>query len=85
MAHMDYGRRLLDQMVRDLEDIALVEQMPSMEGRSLGLLLAPSRKKAAAIAKDRAEGAAEAAAHAPAPTAAPAPKPIDAPVQAIDA
>ncbi len=76
MAHMDYGRRLLDQMVKDLEEIAVVEQSPSMEGRSLGLLLAPSRKKAAA--KERAEGAAE----APAPKAAPAsaPAPVAAPV-----
>ena len=44
MAHMDYGRRLLDQMVKDLSEIAVVEQAPSMEGRTLGLLLSPSRK-----------------------------------------
>ncbi len=44
MAHMDYGRRLLDQMVKDLSEIAIVEQAPSMEGRTLGLLLSPSRK-----------------------------------------
>ena len=44
MAHMDYGRRLLDQMVKDLSEIAVVEQMPTMEGRTLGLLLSPSRK-----------------------------------------
>lgn len=71
MAHMDYGRRLLDQMVRDLTEIAIVEQMPSMEGRSLGLLLAPSRKKAAA-AKERAEGTAA----EPAPVQTPAPAPV---------
>ena len=53
MAHMDYGRRLLDQMVKDLEEIATVEQSPSMEGRSLGLLLSPSRKgKPAGIKPD---------------------------------
>lgn len=68
MAHMDYGRRLLDQMVKDLEEIAVVEQSPSMEGRSLGLLLAPSRKSKAVAAK--AEGAAAEA--APKPVAAPA-------------
>lgn len=45
MAHMDYGRRLLDQMVRDLDGIAIVEQQPVMEGRTMGLLLAPGRKK----------------------------------------
>ena len=58
MAHMDYGRRLLDQMVKDLEDQAVVEQAPSMEGRSLGLLLAPSRKGKTVAAKP--EGAPEA-------------------------
>lgn len=47
MAHMDYGRRLLDQMVRDLDGIAIVEQQPVMEGRTMGLLLAPGRKKVA--------------------------------------
>ena len=47
MAHMDYGRRLLDQMVRDLDGIAVVEQQPVMEGRTMGLLLAPGRKKSA--------------------------------------
>jgi len=49
MAHMDYGRRLLDQMVKDLAEIAVVEQAPIMEGRTLGLLLAPSRKSKAAF------------------------------------
>ncbi len=77
MAHMDYGRRLLDQMVRDLEEIAIVEQSPSMEGRSLGLLLAPSRKKAAA-AKEKVEGSAaeQAPKAAPAPVQTPAPVPV---------
>ncbi len=55
MAHMDYGRRLLDQMVRDLDGIAVVEQQPVMEGRTMGLLLAPGRKKSAG--KTDAEGA----------------------------
>jgi len=54
MAHMDYGRRLLDQMVKDLAEVAVVEQAPIMEGRTLGLLLAPSRKSKA-VSKD-AEG-----------------------------
>ena len=51
MAHMDYGRRLLDQMVKDLAEIAVVEQAPSMEGRTLGLLLSPSRKAKPAAAR----------------------------------
>jgi translation initiation factor IF-3 len=80
MAHMDYGRRLLDQMVKDLEEIAVVEQSPSMEGRTLGLLLGPSRKKSAALAaareKEHASAeAAEAAASAPRTPSAAAPAP----------
>jgi len=80
MAHMDYGRRLLDQMVKDLEEIAVVEQSPSMEGRTLGLLLGPSRKKSAALAaareKEHASAeAAEAAASAPRTPTATAPAP----------
>lgn len=55
MAHMDYGRRLLDQMVKDLEGIAILEQAPVMEGRTMGLLLAPGRKKVV-----KAEGEAQA-------------------------
>ena len=90
MAHMDYGRRLLDQMVKDLEEIAVVEQSPSMEGRTLGLLLGPSRKKSAALAAARekehaaADAATEAAATpraaAPAQAVAPAPEPEPEPV-----
>jgi len=67
MAHMDYGRRLLDQMVRDLDGIAVVEQQPVMEGRTMGLLLAPGRKKSAGKADAEGAGAPESAA---APTVA---------------
>ena len=65
MAHMDYGRRLLDQMVKDLEGIAILEQAPVMEGRTMGLLLAPGRKKSV-----KAEG------DAPASEPATAPEPV---------
>lgn len=45
MAHMDYGRRILDRMVKDLVDIAVVEQSPNMEGRMLSILFAPTKSK----------------------------------------
>lgn len=67
MAHMDYGRRLLDQMVKDLDGIALVEQQPVMEGRTMGLLLAPCRKKSSR--PDGEPGAPEAPAAAAEPAA----------------
>jgi len=65
MAHMDYGRRLLDQMVRDLDGIAIVEQQPVMEGRTMGLLLAPGRKK---ISRPEGEAGAPEAASEPVAT-----------------
>lgn len=68
MAHMDYGRRLLDQMVKDLEGIAILEQAPVMEGRTMGLLLSPGRKKAAKVEGD-----------APASASAADPEPVDNP------
>jgi len=45
MAHMDYGKRILDRMVKDLVDIAVVEQNPNMEGRALSVLFAPSKSR----------------------------------------
>ena len=35
MAHKEFGKRLLDRLIEDLEDIAKVEKMPSMEGRQM--------------------------------------------------
>jgi len=35
MAHREFGKQLLDRLIEDLEDIAKVEKMPSMEGRQM--------------------------------------------------
>ena len=35
MAHREFGKRLLDRLIEDLDDIAKVEKMPSMEGRQM--------------------------------------------------
>lgn len=45
MAHMDYGRRILDRMIKELAEHAVVEQHPNMEGRALSALFAPSKSK----------------------------------------
>ncbi|MEM8529623.1 MAG: translation initiation factor IF-3 [Chloroflexota bacterium] len=42
--HPEIGREMLEQMAETLRDIAMVEQRPTMEGRQLSLLLAPSTK-----------------------------------------
>jgi translation initiation factor IF-3 len=47
MAHQDYGRRLLDQMLQDLADHAEVEQQIKMEGNNMSVMFAPKKKKVA--------------------------------------
>jgi len=39
----DEGRTLVNRFVDDLKEIAVIEKQPSMEGRSLTLILAPNR------------------------------------------
>lgn len=41
MAHTELGRRVLDRIIVDLEDLANVEQMPKQEGRNMTLVLNP--------------------------------------------
>jgi translation initiation factor IF-3 len=41
MAHTELGRRILDRVVIDMEDIATVEQTPKQEGRNMTVVLAP--------------------------------------------
>lgn len=47
MAHTELGRRLLDQLTGELQEVAKVEAPPRQEGRQMILLLAPvvTRKK----------------------------------------
>lgn len=40
-AHTEFGRRILDRLAEDLEDIAAVENRPKMEGHSMNMLLSP--------------------------------------------
>ncbi len=48
-AYTEFGRRILDRLVEDLEDIALIESPARMEGHSMNMLVAPlttqSKKK----------------------------------------
>ncbi len=43
MAHPEQGRALLEHVVQALHDVAVVEQMPRMEGRNMFLMLAPKK------------------------------------------
>ncbi|HNC20527.1 MAG TPA: translation initiation factor IF-3 [Accumulibacter sp.] len=45
MAHQDIGMRQIERIRADLQELAMVEQMPKMEGRQMVMVLTPSRKK----------------------------------------
>ncbi len=43
----EYGRRLLDRLAETVEEVGVIEQAPSMEGRSMTMVLAPIRRRKA--------------------------------------
>jgi translation initiation factor IF-3 len=53
MAHQELGFELLTKLKQALEDVALVEKEPSMEGRSMIAIFAPDKKKIAALEKQK--------------------------------
>ena len=44
MAHQELGVKLLRRVEKDLEEIAVVEQFPKLEGRQLVMLMTPKKK-----------------------------------------
>jgi translation initiation factor IF-3 len=56
ITYPDIARRELQEIADELADVAVVEMTPDMEGRTMLMVLAPSRKgKAAEKQPDRAE------------------------------
>ena len=45
VAHRDLGMDLLKRIEKDLDELAIVEQFPKMEGRQMIMVLAPKKKK----------------------------------------
>jgi translation initiation factor IF-3 len=45
MAHREIGMDLLKRIEKDLEEIAVVEQFPKMEGRQMIMVMSPKKKK----------------------------------------
>ncbi len=43
MAHLDIGKKLLDRLANDTTDLGLVETAARMEGKSMGMILAPNK------------------------------------------
>ena len=44
MLHQDIGRRLLERIKGDLDELSLIEQFPKLEGRQMVMVLAPRKK-----------------------------------------
>ncbi len=45
MAHREIGMELLKRIEKDLEELAVVEQFPKMEGRQMVMVMGPKKKK----------------------------------------
>lgn len=43
MQHIDRGRDVMERIIKEVEDIGKVEAQPKMEGRSLSMILVPSK------------------------------------------
>ena len=68
ITHRELGQALLDDVVKDVKDVGIIEQPPRMEGRQMFMILAPNPKVAQrardlarnqAIAREQAEKAAQ--------------------------
>ena len=44
MLHQDLGRKLLERVRNDLDELAVVEQFPRLEGRQMVMMLGPKKK-----------------------------------------
>ncbi len=45
MAHQEIGLKQLQKIEADVQEFGIIEQFPKMEGRQMGMLIGPKRKK----------------------------------------
>jgi len=45
MAHPELGLNILEKLAGELEELAIIETQPKLEGRNMHMLLAPLKKK----------------------------------------
>jgi len=45
MVHQEFGRKLLDRMTEELNELAIIERSPLVEGRNMIMILSPTTKK----------------------------------------
>jgi translation initiation factor IF-3 len=91
LSHRELGQKVLQKVIEDLRDVAIIEAAPRMEGRQLFMILAPNPRmlqasrdrakaqQAAAAASGGAPATAGATPQAAAPAPAPTPTPTPAP------
>jgi translation initiation factor IF-3 len=77
MAHTELGRRILDRIVEDLKDIAVVDAFPKQEGRNMIMVIAPIRKQTERAHREQGTVPVAAPIEPPAPVAASAPTPAE--------
>ncbi len=64
MAHTELGRKILDRLVEDLKDLAVVDAAPKQDGRNMIMVIAPTKKQPEKEPKPVPEAPAEASAEA---------------------
>ena len=52
MAHTELGRRLLDRLAADLQELATVDTFPKLDGRNMVMVMAPVKRVAVKAAPD---------------------------------
>jgi translation initiation factor IF-3 len=89
VTHPERGQMILDRLAEELNELAVIEQRPNLDGRNMTMLLGPSKAVlAGTLGKDGGNGAEPAAADADAPAEAAvsaeaaAPAEADAPAEA---
>ena len=81
LSHRELGHKVLQRIIEDMKEMAVIEAVPRMEGRQMFMILAPNPKMLQSQ-RDRAKAQAAAApggAPAPAPAAQAEPAPAPAP------
>ncbi len=54
MAHIEFGRKVLDRVAEELQDVCLVEVQPKLEGRRMTMILDPKPEVLKQMKKDKA-------------------------------
>jgi translation initiation factor IF-3 len=59
MAHTELGRRLLDRLTEDLQELANVESFPKLDGRNMIMVMAPVKRPVSRTATREPDGSRE--------------------------